>query len=159
MNEIQIVRKILAFHQQAYAQAHCVEKRGVIESDNIAIGYASVELANILAAPGRNGALAGDGAAPLVGPQTNLENFSALREQLNLICERQAAQSELLSTCVSNLVAYNQRMVEIENNLGRVENRMCQHFDALALGQESLGRAVAKRAARGAGAKKGKRRP
>ncbi len=50
LNELDIVKLILSAHQTAYAQAHNTEGRNVIESDNIAIGYASVELANLLAA-------------------------------------------------------------------------------------------------------------
>ena len=49
MNEIDIVRNVLSSYQQAYAKAHCTEGKGVIESDGIAIGYASVELAKLLA--------------------------------------------------------------------------------------------------------------
>jgi hypothetical protein len=39
----------------AYAKAHNGEGKSVIESDNIAIGYASVELAKLLAASGPAG--------------------------------------------------------------------------------------------------------
>jgi hypothetical protein len=48
-NEIDIVKRILSAYQTAYAQAHCAERKTVIESDGIAIGYASVELAKLLA--------------------------------------------------------------------------------------------------------------
>ena len=48
-NEIDIVKKVLSAYQTAYAQAHCAERKTVIESDGIAIGYASVELAKLLA--------------------------------------------------------------------------------------------------------------
>jgi len=47
-NEIDLVKAVLSAHQTAFAQAHNGEGRGVIESENIAIGYASVELAKIL---------------------------------------------------------------------------------------------------------------
>ena len=50
MSEIDLVRVVLSAYQQAYAKAHCEERRTVIESDGIAIGYASVELAKLLAA-------------------------------------------------------------------------------------------------------------
>src|SRR6266576_1426275 len=50
LTEIDIVKRILSAHQTAYAQAHNTEGRNVIESDQIAIGYASVELAKLLAA-------------------------------------------------------------------------------------------------------------
>jgi hypothetical protein len=174
MNEIQIVRKILASHQQAYAQAHCVEKRDVIESDNIAIGYASVELANILAALGRNGALAGDGAAPLVGPQTNLEQNTLIVDLLNELAKQvmQLRQELNMASAHQNLniidmgnriLALNELFSVLEHRtlnsdavisaLGRIEavaieaastavvtrleNRVQQHFDALAKGQEA----------------------
>ncbi len=48
--EIDIVKRILSAHQTAYAQTHNTEGRNVFESDQIAIGYASVELAKLLAA-------------------------------------------------------------------------------------------------------------
>lgn len=48
-NEIDLVRLVLSAHQTAYARFHNSEGRGVIESDTMAIGYASVELAKALA--------------------------------------------------------------------------------------------------------------
>jgi hypothetical protein len=49
-NEIDLVRRVLSAHQNAYARFHNGEGRGVIEADDMAIGYASVELAKALAA-------------------------------------------------------------------------------------------------------------
>jgi hypothetical protein len=49
-SEIELVRSVLAWHQTAYARFHNGEGRGVIEANDMAIGYASVELAKALAA-------------------------------------------------------------------------------------------------------------
>lgn len=46
--ELDLVRLVLSSYQTAYAKFHCDEGRGVIDSDQMAIGYASVELAKAL---------------------------------------------------------------------------------------------------------------
>lgn len=46
--EIDLVRAVLCAHQTAYAKAHNGEGRSMMEAENIAIGYASVELAKLL---------------------------------------------------------------------------------------------------------------
>lgn len=48
MNEIDLVNLVLSAHQTAYAKFHNGEGHDVIESDQLAIGYASVELAKAL---------------------------------------------------------------------------------------------------------------
>jgi len=49
MNAIELVKLVLSKHQMAYAKFHCTEGRKVIESHNMAIGYAAVELEKALA--------------------------------------------------------------------------------------------------------------
>jgi len=49
-NEIDLVRKVLAYHQRAYAKFHCTEGRDPIEAEGMAIGETSVEIAKWLAA-------------------------------------------------------------------------------------------------------------
>lgn len=63
-NEIEIVRRVLAWHQQAYARFHNTEGHDVIEADGMAIGWASVELAKLLTAQ-PEGAPGNGAAAPI----------------------------------------------------------------------------------------------
>jgi len=50
LNGIEIVKRVLAWHQNAYAEFHSNRKHSVIEADNMAVGYAAVEVEKLLAA-------------------------------------------------------------------------------------------------------------
>jgi hypothetical protein len=54
-NTIEIVRRVLAWHQNAYARFHNAEGHKVIEADSMAIGYTAVELEKWLTSFSPNG--------------------------------------------------------------------------------------------------------
>ena len=48
VNEIELVKMVLAYHQRAYAKFHCTQGYGVIEAEGMAIGETSVEVSKWL---------------------------------------------------------------------------------------------------------------
>lgn len=97
--------------------------------------------------PGPSGALAGDGATPLVGPQTNLEQNTLIINLLNELAQR-------IEVLANNVVGQNHFLVELKEQIGGLPNLVQRNADALLKGQQGIERAVAKRAARGAGSTK-----
>lgn len=51
LDAVALVKLVLSQHQTAYARFHCTEGRKVIESHEMAIGYAAVELEKALRSP------------------------------------------------------------------------------------------------------------